>query len=69
LKEAPQLTARQREIVKLIAAGLSDKEIAQRLGLETQSVKNTLQRIYRDTGTHSRVELIRSFFELVEKTA
>lgn len=64
-----ELTDRQRLVVKLLAQGLSDKEIAKVLTTETQTVKNLLRRIYRKTGTHSRVQLIRKTFELTEKSA
>lgn len=60
---------RQLEIVKLVAEGLCDKEIAQRLNLSPQHVKNLLQAIYRSHGVHSRVGLIRSFYKLEAKSA
>jgi two-component system, NarL family, nitrate/nitrite response regulator NarL len=43
--EAPRLTPREREIVDLIDAGLSNKEIAQRLRIELPTVKNHVHNI------------------------
>jgi DNA-binding NarL/FixJ family response regulator len=45
---------RQAQIVSLVAGGLGDKEIAQRLGVSVSTVRTHLQRLYRDIGVHSR---------------
>lgn len=42
-----QLPERQRQVLALLAAGKSDKAIAQELGIATQTVKNQLTAIYR----------------------
>ncbi len=39
----PQLTPRQREILELIASGLSTSEIASKLTLSTETVRNHLR--------------------------
>jgi PAS domain S-box-containing protein len=54
----PQLTRRQREIVNLIAAGLSTAEIARELMLSTETVRNHLRNAFRELGVHTRVEAI-----------
>jgi DNA-binding NarL/FixJ family response regulator len=41
------LTARQGEILHLVGAGLSNKEVARRLMISDQTVKTHLHRIYR----------------------
>lgn len=41
MSNIPQLTARERSIALLIAQELTDSEIAYRLGLSCQHVKNT----------------------------
>jgi ATP/maltotriose-dependent transcriptional regulator MalT len=38
-KRAPALTARQRQVVELIAQGLSNEEIANQLGIAPRTVK------------------------------
>ena len=43
--ESPSLTARERQIVKLIAKGLSNKEIGTRLFIEVATVKNHVHNI------------------------
>ena len=47
---------RQREIMRLVAAGLSDKEIAARLQLSPYTVRTHLQRLYAQHGLHNRAE-------------
>ncbi len=42
-----QLPERQRQVLALLAAGKSDKAIAQELSIATQTVKNQLTAIYR----------------------
>jgi len=51
------LTPREWEIAQLVAEALSNKEIAFRLGITAQTVKNMLQRAYMKLGIHSRLRL------------
>jgi DNA-binding CsgD family transcriptional regulator len=51
------LSARQRQVVELIAEGLSNAEIAQTLSLAEDSVKKYVSRILGLTGCQSRMEL------------
>lgn len=53
-----QLTDREREIIALLAEGCRNKEIAHRLGTCEQTIKNQLTKIYRHTGTRSRLDLV-----------
>jgi len=48
------LTAREREILGLIARGLADKEIAQQLGLSNSTIRNRVSAIYRKIGLKRR---------------
>jgi DNA-binding CsgD family transcriptional regulator len=58
------LSAREREIATLVAAGLSTKALADRLYLSPWTVQDHLKSIFEKTGTHSRRELrARIFFE------
>jgi DNA-binding NarL/FixJ family response regulator len=49
-----QLTARQLEILELIANGLTNKEIAARLAIRQATVKNHVHHIFGKLGVHSR---------------
>ncbi len=52
------LSKREMEIVRGVAQGLSNREIAARLHLSQHTVKNCLFRIYDKLGVSSRVELL-----------
>ena len=52
------LTAREREVLNLLARGLSNREIAEQLVITNKTVKNHLSRIYEKIGAHSRSEAI-----------
>lgn len=51
------LTPRERQLVAVILDGAANREIAARLGLKEQTVKNQLATLYRKTGASSRLEL------------
>lgn len=57
--ESKHLTRREQEILELIAEGLSNKEIARRLYLRPQTVKNYVHLILQKLNLHSRLEVIR----------
>jgi DNA-binding CsgD family transcriptional regulator len=52
------LTPRQREIVRQLAAGKSNKAIAIALGLTEKSVRNQLAKVYASVGVGKRTELL-----------
>jgi PAS domain S-box-containing protein len=54
----PRLTPRQREILELLASGLSTSEIARELTLSTETVRNHLRRVFGELHVHTRVEAI-----------
>lgn len=54
----PQLTQRQREIVRWATRGLSNKRIARVLGISPETVKTHLHNIFEREGVHSRVALL-----------
>ncbi|MFI6928195.1 LuxR C-terminal-related transcriptional regulator [Nonomuraea spiralis] len=53
----PELTPRQREIVKLAAAGLTNRQIADRLTLSTRTAANHLQAAYEKLGVNDRTQV------------
>ena len=52
-----KMTKREREVVELIAEGLSNKEIAQRLFLATDTVKSHVHNILEKLALHTRLEI------------
>jgi len=53
----PLLSSIERNMVKLVRAGLRNREIAQKLGFTEGTVKVYLNRIYNKTGARNRTEL------------
>lgn len=56
-RRVESLTTREREIVELIARGLTNKEIAANLRLSEKTVRNALTVIFSKLGVSSRLEL------------
>jgi DNA-binding NarL/FixJ family response regulator len=52
------LTSRELDIVRLVAQGLRNKEIARRASISEGTVKAHVHRIYRKVGVASRTELM-----------
>jgi DNA-binding NarL/FixJ family response regulator len=53
------LTAREREIADLVAAGRTNREVAEQLVLSAKTIEAHLRNIYAKLGVRSRVELAR----------
>lgn len=52
------LTRREQQLVQLVSEGLTNKEIAARLYLSEQTVKNHLRRMLRKAGASDRLEAV-----------
>jgi DNA-binding NarL/FixJ family response regulator len=52
------LSKREMEIVQSLSEGLTNREIAQRLGLSQHTIKNYLFRVFEKTGASNRIELL-----------
>jgi predicted ATPase/DNA-binding CsgD family transcriptional regulator len=55
--KAPPLTSREQEIAELVAQGLSNREVAQRLVISKRTVDAHIEHIYGKLGVSSRVQL------------
>jgi DNA-binding NarL/FixJ family response regulator len=53
-----ELTSRERQVLELIAQGLSNAEIAEALTLERTTIKTHVQRILTKLGARNRVEVV-----------
>lgn len=60
---APRLTERETEVLRLVAKGLSSRQIAERLVLSHRTVENHVQSTLNKLQLHNRVELARYAFE------
>ncbi len=58
------LTAREMEVIQLMAQGLANKQIALRLGISEHTVKFHLSSLYSKLGTSSRTETVKRGIEL-----
>ena len=67
-EEAPlplpdDLTPREAEVLKLIAAGLSNAEIAEALVVSTATVKTHVNRVFYKTGARDRAQAVRYAYQ------
>ena len=60
---APELTDRETEVLRLVAKGLSSRQIAERLVISHRTVQNHVQNTLTKLQLHNRVELTRYAIE------
>jgi len=65
----PSLSKREQDVVRCVADGLSNREIARRLNLTEHTVKNYLFRVFDKLGVSSRVEVVLYVFKLMQSSA
>jgi DNA-binding NarL/FixJ family response regulator len=61
--DAPRLTDRETEVLRLVAKGLSYRQIAERLAVSHRTVQNHVQNTLNKLQLHNRVELTRYAIE------
>ena len=59
--EVDELSAREREVLELVAEGMSNKEVAGRLGVSVDAVCWHLKHIYLKLHVHSRTQAALKF--------
>lgn len=62
-RAVPELTDRETEVLRLVAMGLSSKEIADQLSISHRTVQNHVQNTLGKLQLHNRVELTRFALE------
>jgi DNA-binding NarL/FixJ family response regulator len=55
---APVLTARELEVLKLVARGMSNRDVADQLFISENTVKNHVRNILEELHLHSRMEAV-----------
>jgi DNA-binding NarL/FixJ family response regulator len=60
------LSRREQQLVHMISEGMTNKEIATRLGLSQQTVKNHVHRMLRKVGANDRLAIVERWHELRE---
>ncbi len=59
VNSAITISGREMEIIELVAAGLTNQEIAQKLEISKRTVDNHISNILTKTSTDNRVALVR----------
>lgn len=57
LKEAVQMTKREKEVIGLLSEGMSNKEIGQKIHISTYTVKSHIHNIMEKLALHTRLEI------------
>jgi|SRR5215470_6459957 len=52
------LTPREEQVVNLVAGGISNRAVAQQLGVKENTIKKSLLRVYDKLGVSNRIELV-----------
>ncbi len=55
---APRLTERELEVLELVAEGMSNREIAEKLYISENTAKNHVRNILEKLHTHTRTEAV-----------
>ena len=58
----PELTPREQQVLELVAEGLANREIADKLGISTRTAQKHLENLFKKVGVHDRTELVTRAF-------
>lgn len=64
MEQQETLTAREREVLRLLGSGCTQAQIAWRLGVSTSTVVSHLKNAYRKLGVHNGVAAVMRAFRL-----
>ncbi|MFI1799465.1 LuxR C-terminal-related transcriptional regulator [Streptomyces sp. NPDC020379] len=56
----PPLSVRQHQLLRLVGEGLTNQQMARRLGLSPHTVNYHLRKLFKCFGVHSRIDLLRA---------
>lgn len=62
-KTTPSLTRREWELLRFVALGLRNAEIAERMNISTYTVRNHLSNIFEKLGARSRTHAVALMLE------
>jgi DNA-binding NarL/FixJ family response regulator len=66
--EAMSLTPREEEVLVLLSKGFANKEIAEKLAVSYETVREHLKHIYEKLHVHSRTEAVARFFTATDQS-
>jgi DNA-binding CsgD family transcriptional regulator len=64
MPRAPQLTEREREVLGLVAQGLTNREVARRLFVSSATVRTHLEHAYEKLGVRTRAAAVAAAFRV-----
>jgi len=67
--DIPHITARQRQVLELLVEGKSNKEIANRLHISTNTIKNHLAKLYDQLSVSNRTQAVMKARKLVSTSS
>ncbi|MCX7858364.1 MAG: response regulator transcription factor [Deltaproteobacteria bacterium] len=68
IKKFPaDISQREREIIQYVCQGLTNKEVAHKIGVSEQTVKTHLNRIFKKLGISNRFQLVSIFLDRERK--
>jgi two-component system response regulator NreC len=63
-RPSSELSPREREVLEMVAAGLTNRETAERLGVSIKTIEGYRARLMRKIGATSRADLVRHAIQL-----
>ncbi|RLU80662.1 hypothetical protein CTZ27_34765 [Streptomyces griseocarneus] len=58
--DQPRLSEQQHELIRLVGEGLTNQQMARRLGLSPHTVNYHLRKLFKSFGVNSRIDLLRA---------